>query len=90
MPKRSASVHSPVPIEPAPRALSLREHASAKRAHTLASAGISLGFLVALLAPCFLIKLLAPETPPAFSSLAHPITHAVPKADAHKKVLRRA
>jgi len=90
VPVRSASVRSPVPIGPAPRAFSLREHTSAKRKHTLASAGISLGFLVALIAPCFFIKLLAPETPAAFSSLAHPITHAVPKADAHKKALRRA
>jgi hypothetical protein len=49
-----------------------------------------LGFLVALIAPCSFIKLLAPETPAAFSSLAHPTTHVVPKADAHKKALRRA
>jgi hypothetical protein len=60
VPEGSASVRSPVPIGPAPRAFSLREHASAKRKHTLASAGISLGFLVALIARCFFIKLLAP------------------------------
>jgi hypothetical protein len=49
-----------------------------------------LGFLVALIAPCCAIKILVPETPTALSSLAQPSTHAVPKADAHKKALRRA
>lgn len=60
-----------------------------KRAHPLISAGISLGFLVALIVPCFVIKTWAPETPAASSSLARPTPHAVPMVDAHKAPLRR-
>jgi hypothetical protein len=86
----SSSACSSRPVAPLASAVSLREQASAKRAHSLVSAGISLGFLMALIAPCFVIKALAPETPAALSSLAHPITHAVPAVDAHKKPLRRA
>jgi hypothetical protein len=68
----------------------VRKQTAADRAHSVASAGICLGFLVALIAPCVLIKVLAPDAPAATSSLAHSATHAAPAADARKKSLRPA